>query len=95
MESRCLISGEVSGSLIKRFQDMDDVFKKVWIYVVHIMEFISVKQDLMSDRRASLTDWSIGSLVFHLVSTACFSDLSSAFCNLKLKKEIVGWLDVV
>lgn len=39
------------------------------------------------DFRASLMDWSINSLVFHLVSTACFSDRSSSFCNLTHKEQ--------
>lgn len=47
MKGGCLISGEVSGSLIKRFQELDDVLKKFAIYVVEITEFISAKQDVM------------------------------------------------
>lgn len=48
-----MISGEVPDSLIELFQEVDDEFRKVWIYVVST-KLVSVKQDLM--HRAFLID---------------------------------------
>lgn len=52
MKGRCLISGEMPGSLIERFQELDDVFKKFAVYVVEVTERVSAKQDVMQPPRS-------------------------------------------
>lgn len=83
VKTRCLISGEVPGSLIKRFQQANNDFKKVWVYVVDITELISVKQDLMHLTRQQSSPYRL---------QHCKSGIPPRFycllkCNLKFKKE--------
>ena len=47
MKGRCLVSGEVPRSLIKRLQELDEVLQKFGMYVVEEAELSSVKKDLV------------------------------------------------
>lgn len=65
------------------------VFKNVEIYVADITELVLMQQSLTQPARTQSISYRFGaSPVFHLVS-ACFSDLSSAFCIVKFKEEPV------
>lgn len=59
MNSRCLISGQLPGSHIKRFLKADNVFKKIWVYAVDITELILLKEDLMQLTRQQSIPYSI------------------------------------
>lgn len=47
MKGRCLVDGEVPGSLIKRCQEFDEVLQKVRINVVEEAELSSLEKDLV------------------------------------------------